>query len=48
MDDEDTDVDDQNFAVSSTEDGSDDNSDILEISNEEVRMSYLTSLPRYN
>ena len=37
MDDDDTDVDDQNFASSSTEDGSDDNSKVLEISNEEVR-----------
>jgi hypothetical protein len=35
MDDDDTDADDQNFAASSTEDGSD--SEILEISNEEVR-----------
>ena len=37
MDDDKSDVDDKNFAASSTEDGSDDNSDIMEISNEEVR-----------
>ena len=32
-----TDVDDQNFTASSIEDGSDGNSNIMEISNEEVR-----------
>jgi len=38
MDDDETNADDTNFAVaSSTEDGSD-NSDIMEISNEEVRI----------
>jgi hypothetical protein len=38
IDDDETDVGDKNFAASSTEDGSDDNSDIMDISNEEVRM----------
>lgn len=39
IDDDETDADDKNFAVvSSTEDGSDDNNDIMEISNEEVRI----------
>ena len=37
MDDDESDVDDKNFAASSTEDGSDDNSDIMEVTNEEVR-----------
>jgi len=37
MDDDETDAEDKNFAVSSTEGGSDDNSDVMEISNEEVR-----------
>jgi hypothetical protein len=40
MDDDDTDAEDQNFAASSTEDGSDDHSEILEISNEEVRTPF--------
>lgn len=39
MEDDETDADDKNFAaVSSTEDGSDNNSDVMEISNEEVRV----------
>ena len=37
MDDDKSDVDDKNFAASSTKDGSDNNSDIMEISNKEVR-----------
>jgi hypothetical protein len=38
VDDAETDVDDNNFIASSTsEDGSDDGSDVMEISNEEVR-----------
>jgi hypothetical protein len=44
MDDDDTDANDQNFAASSTE-GSDDNSEILEISNEEVRLRFGTPHP---
>lgn len=47
MDDDETDADDKNFAeVSSTEDGSDANDDIMEISNEEVNLKNLsTSVP---
>ena len=47
MDDIDTNVDDHNFASSSTKDGLDDNSEVLEISNEEVRMP-LISLRKNN
>jgi len=47
VDNDDTDADDKNFASSSTEDGSDDNSEVLEISNEEVRMP-LISLQKNN
>jgi hypothetical protein len=38
IDDDETDVGNKNFAASFTEDGSDDNSDIMDISNQEVRM----------
>jgi len=45
MDNDETNVDDTNFAAaSSTEDGSDNNSDIMEISNEEVRIQEITRL----
>ena len=45
MDNDETDVDDTNFAAaSSTEDGLDNNSDIMEISNEEVRIQEITRL----
>ena len=37
MDDAETDADDKNFAASFTEDGLDSNSDVMEISNKEVR-----------
>jgi hypothetical protein len=37
VDDIDTDADDNNFTASSTDDGSDDTSDVMEISNGEVR-----------
>ena len=40
MDDDDTDAEDQNFAASFTKDRSDENSKILEISNEEVRTPF--------
>ncbi len=43
MDNNETNVDNTNFAAaSSTEDGSDNNSDIMEISNEEVRIREIT------
>ena len=44
MDDDDTDVDDKNFAASSTE-GLNDNSEIMEISNEEGRLCFGTPYP---
>ena len=45
MDNDETDMDDTNFAAaSSTEDGLDNNSDIMEISNEEVRIWEITRL----
>ena len=44
MDDDNTDANDQNFAASSTE-GLDDNSEILEISNKEVRLRFDTPYP---
>jgi hypothetical protein len=37
MDNDETDLDDESFTASSTEDGSDSNSGVIEISNEEVR-----------
>jgi len=47
MDDNNTNTDDENFTSSSTKDGLDDNSEVLEISNEEVRMP-LISLRKNN
>ena len=44
MDDDDTDVDNKNFAASSTK-GLDDNSKIMEISNEEVGLHFSTPYP---
>jgi hypothetical protein len=43
MVDDETDAEDNNFAVSSTEGGSDNNSDIMEISNEEVRKDLIST-----
>ncbi|KAI0294734.1 hypothetical protein BC826DRAFT_968634 [Russula brevipes] len=42
VDDADTDVEDENFVASSTEDGSDSDHDLMEISNEEVGGRYVT------